>query len=137
MYFNVFAPGASHKDMSETDEFRNLLGGAKALGIPHKLPVRYTSRNILANGLRFHLLEWGEPSSPDLLLLHGGHLSAHTWDFVSLALADRYHVIAVDWRGHGDTEWPRDWDMSFGSLIDDLAAIFEELRLDMPLVMAH
>ncbi|RJQ13002.1 MAG: alpha/beta hydrolase, partial [Dehalococcoidia bacterium] len=37
--------------------------------------------------------------------LHGGALTAHTWDMAALLLRDRYHVIAPDQRGHGDTGW--------------------------------
>ena len=55
--------------------------------------------------MSFHLLEWGSPSLPHLLLLHGGNQSAHSWDLVSLHLADRFHIIALDQRGHGDSEW--------------------------------
>src|SRR5437016_3927221 len=39
-----------------------------------------------ANGLRMHFLEWGEPTARPIILLHGGALTAHTWDVVCLGL---------------------------------------------------
>jgi pimeloyl-ACP methyl ester carboxylesterase len=67
------------------------------------------SRVIVANRLRHHLLEWRAEDSrpgPPLLLLHGFLEHAHTWDLVApqLAAAGR-PVLALDWRGHGDSEW--------------------------------
>ena len=62
-------------------------------------------RFITANRLRLHLLEWGTGDRV-VLLLHGFLEHAHAWDFVAPRLADAgYHVYALDWRGHGDSEW--------------------------------
>jgi pimeloyl-ACP methyl ester carboxylesterase len=67
--------------------------------------VTSRSRFLVANRLRHHLLEWGE-DGPVVLLLHGFLEHAHAWDLVAprLAAAGR-HVFALDWRGHGDSEW--------------------------------
>lgn len=63
------------------------------------------SRQITGNRLRHHLLEWGE-SGPTVLLLHGFLEHAHTWHLVAPRIAEAgYHVYALDWRGHGDSEW--------------------------------
>jgi pimeloyl-ACP methyl ester carboxylesterase len=62
-------------------------------------------RFIDANRLRHHLLEWGDTGST-VLLLHGFLEHAHAWDFVAPRLAEAgFHVLALDWRGHGDTDW--------------------------------
>jgi len=62
-------------------------------------------RFISANRLRHHLLEWGEGANV-VLLLHGFLEHAHVWDWVAPRLARAgYHVFALDWRGHGDSEW--------------------------------
>lgn len=47
-------------------------------------------------------LDW-PGDGPPLLLLHGGALSAHTWDMVCLDLVDDFHCVAMDLRGHGDS----------------------------------
>jgi len=58
---------------------------------------------VEANGLRFHYLEWGTAERPPLLLLHGFGNQAHIWDPFAETVCDRYHIYAVDSRGHGDT----------------------------------
>jgi pimeloyl-ACP methyl ester carboxylesterase len=57
------------------------------------------------NGLRFHYLDWGTAGEPPMLLLHGGAQTAHSWDEVAPELARDHHVLALDQRGHGDTDW--------------------------------
>jgi pimeloyl-ACP methyl ester carboxylesterase len=67
--------------------------------------VRPRSRFLRLNGLRHHLLEWGTRGEP-VLLLHGFLEHAHAWDFVAPALAAAgRRVFAIDWRGHGQTQW--------------------------------
>jgi pimeloyl-ACP methyl ester carboxylesterase len=62
-------------------------------------------RFVSANRLRHHLLEWGD-AGPVVLLLHGFLEHAHAWDWVAPRLAAAgHHVYALDWRGHGDSEW--------------------------------
>src|SRR4029450_13191104 len=69
-------------------------------------PVTPRSRFIVANRLRHHVLEWGDAGQPSLLLLHGFLEHAHTWDLVAPHLATAgWHVVALDWRGHGDSDW--------------------------------
>ena len=87
-------------------------------------------RFVDANGLRFHYLEWGDPSNPTVLMLHGVSQQAHSWDFISLPLSPDYHVIALDQRGHGDSDWAVDGDYSLDAMIGDLGAIVPALGLD-------
>jgi pimeloyl-ACP methyl ester carboxylesterase len=137
MYFNQFAQDVEPLDLKQTDEFPSLLESARDLGTPTPGNVRYVSRNIVLRGLRFHFLEWGHPSAPSILLLHGGNQTSHSWDLVSLALSDRYHVIALDQRGHGDTEWPRDGFATRQDMAGDAFALIEALGLDKPIVVGH
>jgi pimeloyl-ACP methyl ester carboxylesterase len=64
-------------------------------------------RLALPTGLTAHVLEWGaDPShATTVLLVHGFLDLAWTWDEVAARLGDRYHVIAPDLRGHGDSDW--------------------------------
>jgi pimeloyl-ACP methyl ester carboxylesterase len=64
--------------------------------------------SITLGGLRFHYRDWGDPSAPPVLLLHGAYLHAHSWDSVAAGLADRFHVLAVDLRGYGESDWAPD-----------------------------
>ena len=137
MYLNTFAPGVEPLDMTATDEFASLVQSGRDLGLAVPAAVRHVSRNVVVNGLRFHALEWGESGAPDVLLLHGGNQTAHSWDLVSLVLSERFHVVAVDQRGHGDSEWPRDGEASTDSMAADAERIIAALGLRQPVVMGH
>jgi esterase len=137
MYLNEFATGVDALDMTQFDEFASLLRSAADLGIPHSPDTRYVSRNVVINHLRFHFLEWGDPSAPPVLVLHGGNQSGHSWDLVSLHLADRFHVYALDQRGHGDSEWTRESDYSSEAMASDAVAFLAQEGVHQPIVMGH
>ncbi len=137
MYLNAFADGLTPLDMTGTNEFSSLLESAADLSIPHSPEIAYRSHNIVLRHQRFHFLEWGAPDAPPIVLLHGGHQSAHSWDLVSLHLADRYRVLALDQRGHGDSEWARDGSYSNNEMAQDAEAFVEALGLENPIVMGH
>jgi esterase len=137
MYLNTFAHGSQPLDMTKTDEFRSLLASAADLGIPHAANVPYRSCNIVLRQLRFHFLEWGHADAPVIVLLHGGHQSAHSWDLVSLHLAQKYRVLALDQRGHGDSEWPRDVTYSNHEMSLDAEAFIGAMGLQRPVLMGH
>jgi pimeloyl-ACP methyl ester carboxylesterase len=60
---------------------------------------------VSVGGLRLHYLDWGNPAAPPLVLLHGIDRVAHTFDHIAPRFTSRYHVIAMDLRGHGDSGW--------------------------------
>ncbi|MGF1595563.1 MAG: alpha/beta fold hydrolase [Acidimicrobiales bacterium] len=137
MHLNEYADGLGPLDMAGTPEFASLCASAADLGIEHASTVRYVSRNLVMRHQRFHFLEWGDPSNPPLLLLHGGNQSAHSWDLVSLHLAARWHVYALDQRGHGDSEWTRDSDYSSSEMGLDAAAFIDAIGLEHLVVVGH
>ena len=137
MYLNMFAEGSTPLDMSTTDEFRSLLNSAADLGIPHVPDVPYRSCNIVLRQLRFHFLEWGHADAPPIVLLHGGHQSAHSWDLVSLHLARKYRVLALDQRGHGDSEWARDVVYSNHEMSLDAEVFINAMGLRKPALIGH
>ncbi|MBI2219571.1 MAG: alpha/beta fold hydrolase, partial [Candidatus Rokubacteria bacterium] len=63
-------------------------------------------RVVRAGGLRLSMLEWPALDRPGLCFLHGGFAHAHWFDLVAAAFAGRYHVVSLDQRGHGESEWP-------------------------------
>ena len=137
MYLNLFADGSRPLDMTGTDEFRSLLASAADLGIPHTPDVPYWSCNIVLRQMRFHFLEWGHADAPPIVLLHGGHQSAHSWDLVSLHLAQRYRVLALDQRGHGDSEWARDVTYSNHEMSLDAESFIAAMGLARPVLIGH
>lgn len=68
----------------------------------HPEPV---SRRLPVDGIELHYLEWGDPSNEPIVLLHGGGQNARTWGRVASRLGDEYRLIALDARGHGDSDW--------------------------------
>ena len=137
MYLNNFAHSAKPLDMSRTEEFASLLQSAADLGIPHAPHTRYVSCNVVLRQLRFHYLEWGDPDAPPVVLLHGGHQSAHSWDLVSLHLAQHFRVLALDQRGHGDSEWARDVSYTNHEMSLDAEAFVAALGLSQPILIGH
>lgn len=63
-----------------------------------------------SEGLVLHALEWPGAGEP-VLFLHGGALTAHSWDLVCLALAGAFHCMALDLRGHGESGWSDDYSI--------------------------
>src|SRR5947209_11052462 len=63
------------------------------------------SRFVDLRGMRHHLLTWGDPDAPRLVMLHGWMDVGASFQFLVDALADSWHVIAPDLRGFGRTEW--------------------------------
>ena len=95
------------------------------------------SLHLKANRLRHHLLDWGG-EGPVVLLLHGFLEHAHTWHLVAPRLvAAGYRVYALDWRGHGDSEWiGAGGYYHFADYTADLASVVPQLAERVVLV-AH
>ena len=85
-------------------------------------------RLLTANRLTHNLLTWGN-RGPVVLLLHGFLEHAHAWDWVAPRLAEAgYRVFALDWRGHGDSEWiGAGGYYHFADYTADLAFVVREL----------
>ena len=82
---------------------------------------------IGAGGLRLAAETWGAVEAPVVLLLHGGQ-HRHSWRDTSAALANAgMHVIALDARGHGDSEWSPTGDYEVLALRDDVLAVLDTL----------
>jgi pimeloyl-ACP methyl ester carboxylesterase len=86
------------------------------------------SHTIELRGLRFHYVDWGGDHLPLVVFLHGFTGHARTWDHAARSVADRFHVVALDQRGHGDTEWAG----VYGSraMVDDFNGFVDALGLE-------
>src|ERR1700753_188381 len=99
-------------------------------GVSFSDVVLRSEKTVLVGHLRFRYLDWGNEELRPLLFLHGGALTAHTWDLCCLALRDDYHCLALDQRGHGDSDWAPDADYSLGAQREDVKGFAEAIGLD-------
>jgi pimeloyl-ACP methyl ester carboxylesterase len=95
------------------------------------------SRTFISQRLRLHYLDWGNPEKPPLLLVHGGRDHARSWDWTAEALRDDWHVIALDHRGHGDSEWVSDGNYQASDMVYDVAQLVHQLDLAPVTIVAH
>lgn len=97
----------------------------------------YQDRFINVNGLRLHYLEWGAEGKPPFIMLHGGSAYAHWWDLVAPAFANDFRVIALDQRGHGDSQHADPPAYATRHYLADLHAFVSALGLRKPVLMGH
>ena len=102
---------------------------ARQKGVPFTLENEPADRQLQVNGMNFHYLEWGTAGQPLILMLHGGSQQSHSWDFVSLPLSEHYHILALDQRGHGDSDWAAGGDYSIEAHQSDIDGFVDALGL--------
>ena len=94
-------------------------------------------RSFPVNGLTLRALEWGRAGQPALCFLHGGSAHAHWFDAVVPALAGRYHVISLDQRGHGESDWPAQSAYATEDFASDLLAVMAQLGWERMALVGH
>lgn len=96
------------------------------------------------DGIRLHALVWhGDEAHTDrvespVVLLHGGGANAHWWDHLAYALSalsTRQSVYALDFRGHGDSEYPQ--SRHVGAFNDDLEDFVGWLAREDVILIGH
>ncbi len=95
------------------------------------------SRTYYSQRLRLRYVDWGNPSAPPLLLVHGGRDHCRNWDWVARRLRKDFHVIAPDLRGHGDSEWSKSANYSMAGYVYDLAQLVHQLKLSPVTIVGH
>lgn len=115
--------------MNHEERARQLLASiANRRGIPFRQDCLPTRRVLTTPGNQLlSYLDW-PGRGPPLLLLHGGSLSAHTWDLVCLELVENFHCVALDLRGHGDSGHADDYMIQHA--VDDVVALADALQWD-------
>lgn len=95
------------------------------------------SRFLSVRGVNLHYLEWGSQHNPPLMLIHGGSAHAHWWDHIAAELACEQRVMALDSRGHGDSDWVRPPAYEIGDYVEDIAAVVARLQLAPFVLIGH
>ena len=96
-----------------------------------------TSHSFISQRLRLHYADWGNADAPPLLLVHGGRDHCRSWDWVAETLRDQWHVIALDQRGHGDSQWSPDGNYATMEMVYDVAQLVHQLDLAPVTIVAH
>lgn len=87
-------------------------------------------------GIRLEADDIGSGDDPSIILLHGFGQTRKVWENVAVGLEQAgRHVINVDLRGHGGSDWPSDARYDFGAYVEDLRAVLGQMRT-RPVVVA-
>jgi len=86
-------------------------------------------RFVTVSGMRIHYLDWGSPEKPPLIMVHGIGRVAHTFDHIAPHFASKYHVMAIDMRGHGDSGWDPMGAYLVEDYVKDIEGLADQLRL--------
>jgi pimeloyl-ACP methyl ester carboxylesterase len=72
----------------------------------------------------------GDPTGPTVILQHGGGQTRHSWGSAMGELVGRgYHVINLDTREHGESDWSPDRNYSFEAMASDFWAVIAATNL--------
>src|SRR5688500_10536644 len=121
-----------------TQEHMNLpiaLSAALALTATDALPLRFNDAR-LSTGVRLHYAEQGNPRGHAVILLHGYSDSWFSYSRVLPLIDPKYHVYALDLRGHGDSDRPAA-GYAMRDLAADVLAFMDDQRLARVTVIGH
>jgi pimeloyl-ACP methyl ester carboxylesterase len=96
-----------------------------------------TSQTFISQRLRLNYEDWGNENKPPLILVHGGRDHARSWDWTAEVLRDDYHVVAMDHRGHGDSDWVSDGNYRSNDMVYDLAQLIHQLNVGPVTIVSH
>jgi pimeloyl-ACP methyl ester carboxylesterase len=97
--------------------------------------VAVREQRVTVNGLTLRVREW-PTDGPPIVLAHGLASNSRIWDDVAAILAEKYHVVAFDQRGHGLSDRPTD-GYTFDRVLGDLAGLLDALHLERPVLVGH
>src|SRR5699024_713058 len=85
---------------------------------------------------RLHVRDFGG-SGPTILAMHGVTGCTHLWDGVAEKLTRNFHLVACDYRGHGQSDWSASSDYTTESYADDLEAAiaWASSKTSQPLIL--
>ena len=99
--------------------------------------VQPKDKTVNVNGIDLHYLDWGNEGKPKILLLHGLRGHCHSWDDVSAEFCKDYHILALDQRGRGESDWAPGGDYSSQSFVADLEGFCEAVGFNKFTLVGH
>jgi esterase len=88
------------------------------------------SERVTVGGMELHYLDWGNAAAPPLVCVHGYTSSADAFNGFARHFRDRFHIVALDVRGHGESAWSPSGDYAYRDQAGDLTAFADRLGLD-------
>lgn len=85
--------------------------------------------------MRLAYRTWGDAFGSPVVLLHGLGGSAANWEAAGALLGQEWRVFALDLRGHGESDWPDDYDLEL--MAEDVVGFLDELELDRVGLVGH
>jgi len=83
----------------------------------------------VSSGLNIAASSWGRESDPLVILLHGGGQTRHAWGETGKKLSQNgFYVLALDLRGHGDSDWHPDGEYGVDNYKKDIVSILKEVK---------
>lgn len=119
-------PGPQGVRPQEPGEIGNYRLALELAGIRDTPIVLPADRFLRRGSMRFHALDWPHAAAANALFLHGSGLTCHTWDLVCMGLP-QLHSVALDLRGHGDSDWSEVLEYRISDHVADVVALGEEL----------
>jgi esterase len=94
-----------------------------------------TGKFVTLNGLKLHYLDWGgDADAGTVVLIHGGSANVHWWDTTAPLLTSAGRVLALDFRGHGHSQWAVPPHYGPAGYIDDIEGFLNYLGVPVILV---
>jgi len=100
-------------------------------------PSAPASRHFVSQRLRLHYTDWGNEGAAPLILVHGGRDHGRSWDALARVLGERWHVVAPDLRGHGDSDPAPASRYGVPDFVLDLAALVDTLGAPTVTLVGH
>src|SRR5687767_11741556 len=90
---------------------------------------------VNVNGIRLHYLDWGGTGST-LIFLTGMGASAYIFDKFAARFNDKFHVLALTRRGHGDSDYP-ETGYDADTLTEDIRQFMDHLNIEKAILAGH
>ncbi|MEO8538093.1 MAG: alpha/beta hydrolase [bacterium] len=97
----------------------------------------YLERTAAVGDLNLSYQEWGNHEAQPIIMLHGFGVSGHMFDEFADRMQDRYRLLALDQRGHGDSDWSDAGDYSRRAFVEDLEGFRKALGIEKFILIGH
>jgi pimeloyl-ACP methyl ester carboxylesterase len=85
---------------------------------------------LTVHGRRLHYLDWGNSDAPPVVWVHGYTSSAEAFNAPARHFQERFHSIALDVRGHGESAWSPTGAYQYSDQVGDLEHLVKQLGLE-------